>query len=80
MESNDIKELTISYEKAIVLYDAVQMLKEEALKTLKDNDDLIAPLKREAEATIQSCSEISNIISVSFDFDIESDFEEDYES
>lgn len=68
MTAEDIKQLDISYDKAVVIFDAVAMLGAEANKTLLDTDDLIAPLKREALATVNICKEIADQINIEFNF------------
>lgn len=71
--NDDAKELSLTHEQAIVIFDSVNMMKAEAKTTLDDNENIIAPLKREAEATIDVCDIVINMISVEFNFDVEED-------
>jgi len=72
-DTENLREVPITYEQAVVVFDAVNMMREEAKKTLNDNDELIAPLRREAEATIEVCNDVANKLSVGFHFDVEED-------
>lgn len=71
MTTEDTQQIEFTYEEAVVMFDAALMLNVEAIRTLEDNDDLIAPLKREAEATARNCEIISGKISERFDFEPE---------
>ncbi len=71
MSDDIITTLGITYEQSVVLFDAVVMLGAEAKRTLEDNDDLIAPLKREAEATVANCDSLADLIRNEFGFNAE---------
>ena len=71
MSDDIITTLGITYEQSVVLFDAVVMLGAEAKRTLEDNDDLIAPLKREAEATVANCDALADLIRNEFGFNAE---------
>jgi hypothetical protein len=66
---SDHGELILNYSLALTIHDGVSILEGEARKML-DDDELINPLRREAEATIENAEIIKAKIEQEFKFNV----------